>query len=225
MNNNIVKQFIEQLNSIIEYYNKLQLSAKYDDLSDLGQKEALKLITRSTAAVERASGQDSIYSKQVREVMLRNTHDFDKLAMIIGVIESLKFDLEAGYLANFSELIHGEIFGDFLEMAEHLSDEGYKDAAAVIAGSALEAHLRQLCIKNGISVEMSTAKGIQPKKADAMNSELGSANLISKLDQKSVTAWLDLRNKAAHGRYTEYVKEQVALLITGIRDFITRNPA
>lgn len=58
-----------------------------------------------------------------------------------------------------------------------------------------------------------------------MNADLAGANVYSKLDQKNVTAWLDLRNKAAHGKYGEYTKEQVALLIQSVRDFITRNPA
>jgi hypothetical protein len=106
-----------------------------------------------------------------------------------------------------------------------LLDEGYKDAAAVIAGSALESHLRQLCMKNSIAIEVNPSKGIQPKKADSMNSDLGNANAISKLDQKNVTAWLDLRNKAAHGRYADYTRDQVVLLIAGVRDFVTRNPA
>jgi hypothetical protein len=51
------------------------------------------------------------------------------------------------------------------------------------------------------------------------------AGAYSILDQKSVTAWLDLRNKAAHGRYAEYQKEQVALLIDSVRNFMVRHPA
>ena len=34
-----------------------------------------------------------------------------------------------------------------------------------------------------------------------MNNDLACGNSYTKLDQKSVTAWLDLRNRAAHGRY------------------------
>jgi hypothetical protein len=58
-----------------------------------------------------------------------------------------------------------------------------------------------------------------------MNAELVAAGAYSKLDQKNITAWLDLRNKAAHGQYDTYSKEQVMILIAGIRDFIARNPA
>ena len=41
--------------------------------------------------------------------------------------------------------------------------------------------------------------------------------VYSGLDQKSVTRWLDLRNKASHGKHSEYTKEQVALTLQGVR--------
>jgi hypothetical protein len=123
------------------------------------------------------------------------------------------------------ELIHSEVFADFLEMADYLCKEGYKDAAAVIAGGTLESHLRQLCIKNNIETEIQTQRGVEPKKADLINSDLAKNSVYSKLDQKNITAWLDFRNKAAHAHYSEYTKEQVELFISRIRDFITRIPA
>ncbi|MCC6537711.1 MAG: hypothetical protein IT162_09195 [Bryobacterales bacterium] len=67
--------------------------------------------------------------------------------------------------------------------------------------------------------------GIEPKKADTLNADLVKAGAYSVLDQKSITAWLDLRNKAAHGKYTEYEKDQVRLLIDAIRNFMARCPA
>ena len=62
----------------------------------------------------------------------------------------------------------------------------------------------------------------RPKKAESMNADLARARVYEKLDQKSVTAWLDLRNKASHGRYDEYEKKQVDLMLQGVRDFISR---
>ena len=91
--------------------------------------------------------------------------------------------------------------------------------------SSLESHLRQLCQKHEISTERDVEGSVRYKKADLLNSELVSNEAYSKLDQKSVTAWLDLRNKAAHGKYEEYEKEQVSIMIAGIRDFLVRNPA
>ena len=88
-------------------------------------------------------------------------------------------------------------------MSTYLLEEGYKDPSAVLTGSVLEEHIRKLCEKNNISI----FQGIKPIKADALNAELVKANIYSKLDQKNVTAWLDLRNKAAHGKYNEYSKD------------------
>ena len=104
-----------------------------------------------------------------------------------------------------------EVFADFIEMAEHLLDERYKDPAAVIIGSVLEEHLRQLCLSAGIRTEDVSATKVVPYKADRLNADLAKAGKYSKLDQKQVTAWLDLRNRAAHGKYAEYALEQVAL--------------
>jgi len=134
--------------------------------------------------------------------------------------------LKGGYTQSLVEIAHGDVFGDFLEMAQHLCESDYKDAAAVITGSTLETHLRELCRKVAISIQVHKANGdVLPKKADNMNADLASASVYSKLDQKNVTAWLDLRNKAAHGHYGEYNKDQILIVISGVRDFITRNPA
>jgi hypothetical protein len=88
----------------------------------------------------------------------------------------------------------------------------------VICGGVLEQHLRKLCLRAAIDTELNG----RPKKAEALNSELASGKVYGKLDQKSVTSWLDLRNKAAHAEYTAYGPEQVQLLLLGVRDFLRR---
>ncbi len=114
------------------------------------------------------------------------------------------------------------MFGDFLEMADHLLSGGFKDAAAVIAGSTLEGHLRQLAEKVGIP---STDAEGHPMKADRLNADLVKDGAYEKTDQKAITAWLGLRNDAAHGDYEKYEAGQVGPMIAGIRDFIRRKPA
>jgi hypothetical protein len=116
-------------------------------------------------------------------------------------------------------------FVDFSEI-KFLLEQGHKDAAAVMCGSELEKHVRKLCVSNGIDVFLPprSAGEPQPKRAEQLNAELASINVYGKLDQKHVTSWLDLRNKAAHGEYHEYNKEQVSLMIQGVSEFISRYP-
>ena len=113
-----------------------------------------------------------------------------------------------------SNVIHGTVFADFLDMAQHFLDNGYKDAAAVIAGSSLESHLRHLCSKHGVDADTPDGKR---KKADRINAELTKARAYDKSQQKHIMAWLGTRNDAAHGDYNKYTDIVVNNTISGIR--------
>ena len=141
-----------------------------------------------------------------------------------AIVAAVAAELKGGWLATARGLISAEIFADFLEMGTYLLSEGYKDPAAVIIGSVLEEHLRQLCLKEGIATTTLKARNTVAKKADTMNGELAGAGIYNKLDQKNVTAWLDLRNKAAHGQYAEYTKAQVDHMAQAVTEFMARNP-
>lgn len=91
-----------------------------------------------------------------------------------------------------------------------------------MAGGVLEEHLRKLAAKTGLETEKPDGS---PKKADAVNAELAQEGAYNKLVQKSVTAWLDLRNSVAHGRYDAYDHSQVEALVRDVRDFLVRHPA
>jgi hypothetical protein len=218
-------RFIAQLDELIQEFSALRKRSQYDDISDLPEGGVVRFVTRARAAIHRVAGKPSVYVDQCEEIIKRGGYTGHLARQLVGVLDSLRADVPFGYLQTQRELLHGELFADFLEMAQHLLDEGYKDAAAVIAGSALEAHLRQLCQKANIPTEIKSSGGATPKKADRLNADLAGGEVYSKLDQKNVTAWLDLRNKAAHGLYDQYSAGQVALLISSVRDFITRNPA
>jgi hypothetical protein len=148
-----------------------------------------------------------------------------KIRRGIGILTACRAEIAGGWLFTAKGLVSAELFSDFLEMARHLLAENYKDPAAVMVGSVLEEHLRQLCTKNSLPIESAKPDGsIVPFKADTLNGQLAKANVYSKLDLKSVTAWLDLRNKAAHGKYTDYIEAQVENMLRGVSDFIARTP-
>jgi hypothetical protein len=139
-----------------------------------------------------------------------------------GILKAAKQETDGGWIFTVKGLVSAEIFSDFLEMAGYLLSENFKDPAAVMTGSVLEEHLRQLCIKSSISIDIIKDGKPVAKKAEMLNSELAGANIYNKLDQKNVTSWLDLRNKSAHGKYPEYSKEQVSLMFQGVSNFISR---
>lgn len=213
------------------------LSSRADKLIELG-KQALK--TRRDYGTYEAvdGGQNKGFRAAVLsfiEMVYGKTHsyykEFDKetdgwhpsnVEAGIGIMTSIRDEIKGGWLISVKGLITAEVFSDFFEMAEHLLSNNYKDAAAVITGSTLEEHLRQLCGRYSVETHVMKDDIAVAKTADALNSDLVKADVYNKLDQKSVTAWLDLRNKAAHGKYDEYNKEQVETMLKGVIEFCSR---
>ncbi|HEV7938415.1 MAG TPA: hypothetical protein VGP18_10385 [Solirubrobacteraceae bacterium] len=137
------------------------------------------------------------------------------------MVRALREDYVGGFMQQVEELIHAGVFDDFLEMANELLAKGYKDPAAVLGGSVLEEHLRKLAIRASAAI---SSDG-KPVKADRLNADLVKASVYNVLEQKAVTSWLDLRNKAAHGHYADYDVGHVDLMLQGVRGFLMRYPA
>lgn len=197
-----------------------------EDVVAYARADAQEIITILAATIDRLAPIGSRYRlDQQRTMELNKAYPIQVLDDLTGVLRALRSDYESGYMRAIQELIHADVFADFLEMATYFLDQGYKDPAAVMVGGVLEEHLRKLCLKNGLPIEDVKPSGNEPKMAGRLNDDLAGQKVYSKLDQKTVTAWLDLRNKAAHGKYVEYTKEQVELMVQGVRDFLTRHPA
>lgn len=171
-------------------------------------------------------GSTHTYTKTLCTADFVKNNTFANAVTVVGILEALKEELERGYVRTLREVAHAELFSDFVEMAEHLLLAKYKDAAAVIIGSVLEEHLRQLSLKNGLDITVPDKGGVgRPKKASQMNDDLCKAGVYLLTQQKQVTAWLGVRNDAAHGNYLAYTDEQVRLMIQGVISFLALLPA
>lgn len=216
MQENTKQHYLKHINSVIQS----QRASSPDDYAS-----AHGLIARSKDIILKICGSNSPYAQQADEVLDIDASVNYRSELLVGILKALRKDIQDGFLQSSVELIRAEMFDKFTNMAEYLAKEGYKDAAAVIAGSSLEVHLRQLCIKSGIEIDLTTSQGVRKaKKAELLNQDLGK-NVYSLLDQKQITTWLELRNNAAHGIYTAYSSDQVLKMIEWIKDFIIRTPA
>ncbi len=131
----------------------------------------------------------------------------------MGILIAAKDDYQNGYLFVTHILIEAEVFDDFLGQAEELFKKGYYQPSAVIAGCVLEDGLRKLGQRKIPSFP--TDKTIDP-----MNVELAKAGIYNALWQKKITALADLRNKAAHGKRTEFTEKDVEDMIRDVRRFM-----
>jgi hypothetical protein len=209
-----------QLNALLAEYDPLVKCARYPDLSDLGS-EIRVLANRLQAAIDRLTVPTSTHARAA-DRQRENKYPASRLEELIGIATALRDDIAAGWLESVIELAHADTYNDYLEMAEGLLGQLYKDAAAVIAGTSLEVHLRSLAAKHGVSLQAGNGS---PKKTDTINADLKRAGVYSGLEHKQVLVWLHLRNSAAHGQYTDYTDTDVRQLIAGVRSFASKYPA
>jgi hypothetical protein len=130
---------------------------------------------------------------------------------------ALSADLEAGYTRRLEELVHAEVFEDFLDMATEFRDKGYHPAAAVVAGSVLEEHLRKLAAKEGLSPV--------PHSVEDLGVALRKHGTLTEPERKIMQGWYGQRTEGAHGRPENVIPEEVGRMIPGIREFMVRHPA
>lgn len=222
MPNLSINDLTTQIDRLLTEYKALMGRSKYDDISDL-KDESNALVVRLRSAIERLAPAWSTYVEEMNTAANdKNNSTAGRIRIYVGILEALRADADEGWLQSISELLHADTLSDFIEQADELAQKKYQNAAAVVAGSALEAHLRLLCNKYGVSMQLPSG---QPMKADAMNSELAKASAYNTLQQKAVTSWQAIRNAAAHGEYDKYTREQVLNMISSMRDFVLAYPA
>jgi hypothetical protein len=215
---------IKEVKNLVEVVQKLALDASRSDVT-LGNdrvQELLGITARGGQLITKLYGKESTYY-QIFQSTLSNpafnamhSNHYRHISDIAGLFKSIEHDIDSGMLSNFKGLIQAEIFADFLEMAEHLLDEGYKDASAVILGAVLEDSLRKVADNNAVPTTNSNGK---PLTIDPLNAALAKKGLYNPLVQKQITSWANLRNDAAHGHFTKYDDSQVKQMLFFVQKF------
>jgi hypothetical protein len=147
-------EILKQLDAVLTKHRELRSGSKYEDCSDKPEIAITTVNALMCDAIGRFAPPDSQYTQSMKSLLQKYTVARAYIVPhLAGILNALRIAYAEGYLATVAELVHADIFSDFVEMAEYLLSEGYKDPAAVIIGSVLEEHLRQLCAKNLIPVD------------------------------------------------------------------------
>jgi hypothetical protein len=228
------KPIIKQIDTVLAQWKKID--AAYDPFSadilfinDPTEKNSL-IFARMMATIERCAPLGSSYRSNAAKIQTKfpgksvnESHDLNR--NLAGVLGALREDYVDNRMQKFQEIIHADLFEDILEEAEYLLTKKYKDAAAVMIGSVLETHIKKMCVKEGLPLEIKTKGKSTLKRAGDLNVELAKHGVYDLPRQQQITAWMSLRNKAAHGEITTYKKEEIDSMHQGVRQFIELYPA
>jgi hypothetical protein len=165
--------------------------------------------TQAISALYTIVGDDNIYTTEFEE---HATHRNGPYAGV-EILRRLHSDIENGYLRKTANIISAEVFGDFLEMSQHLLDEGYKDPAASLTGAVLEDGLRRIARNNNITVT-------DRDDLSSLRDKCVGKKVFNNLVRQQITSWTTLRNAADHGKFSEYTEQQVGSMIADVRAFL-----
>lgn len=145
-----------------------------------------------------------------------------------AVLETARKLIRDGRLQSVIDGVRTETVVEVLDLADELNRgrAGSPPApvpATVLAGGALETHLRHLCDRAGLLSGLTGHGSIDKYKGLLDQARTAGTEIITRGEAKQVTAWADDRNAAAHDP-TSFTKsaEAVQLIIEGIRQFIAR---
>jgi hypothetical protein len=162
--------------------------------------------------LQRAFGESTVHYKVFHEQYVKHSDPiYESYFMeLAAILAAAKEDYSGGYLFNLKSLVKAEVLDDATEQAHELLTAGYKDPACVVCGISLEVAIK----------EMASRQGITLAKLEKMNADLCKAGVYNMAKQKQITAWADLRNKAAHGEWNAYNAADVQEMLDGIKRFI-----
>ena len=209
------ERIIERLEELSNFGMDLVAERKAAEYGDPINRAAIQWKISSLNILKCAFGENSIHYKEFK----KEVDDFSNCPVQKGnyILIAALDDMRGGYLVDMKELVEAEIFSDFMDQAEELFSKGYHPAAAVVAGCVLEDALRKLC-------ELQSEIELPDKpKLSWMNDRLREHDVYNLLTHKRITANADLRNKAAHGEWKEFDKDDVREMMSSINIFMQKH--
>ena len=164
------------------------------------------------------------HSKGQIDLIARTNGEKPKVEYCLGILEAFRDDFAKGFLNELVLKVEAELAADYMGQAEGLLKEGQAGKfdhvpAAVLAGAVLEKGLRTLCDQQQPAIPTVTQKG-DPKTLNPLIDDLKKAGIFNELRAKQLRAWADIRNKAAHGEFDQFLKADVEQMIQGISNFL-----
>jgi hypothetical protein len=133
-----------------------------------------------------------------------------------GLLESSKREFTFGLLSHPKILATADSMEDFLQQAEYLLEQDFKDPACVLIGGVLEETLRSMLENKYPEVKFNPKDGIRK-----FNKLLLEVSAYDKATYKLIDGYAEYRNLAAHGDYIKYTKSQVEDFLSFTRNFIS----
>jgi len=211
-----IEKIVDRLSSLISKGGEVLATKQNKRIGDVSYRDLVEAglfhqWRTSSLAFLNILPSEYIYRREFEEKCIEP--NFNATERGLAILQAAKDDIEGGYLQKVENFVSANVFSDFLEMAEYLLSNGYKDPTASLVGAVLEDGLRHICNSKGITVK-------SREDISSLNSKLAAKGVYNPLQQKQIQVWNDIRNNADHGKFTEYKEDDVKDMLGGVRKFL-----
>ncbi len=207
------EKIIKRIDELINMGNDVLMTKAYSEWDSDGVSSDIfeQWRIESLSFLKKVFKEDDLHFTEFKEKCNDSYHY--KAVLGHSILKAAKTDIEGGYLKRLETLVSADIFSDFLEMSKHLLEQGYKEPSASLVGAVLEDGLRKITANNNITLK---------KKEDisSLNKKLADAEIYTRLTQKKIQVWNDIRNNSDHGKFDEFKKDDVKDMLKGVQDFL-----
>lgn len=134
---------------------------------------------------------------------------------LIGILNNMKEELEAGLIRNLTREMQGQVIGDFVALAKEQLKDGFKDVSAVLATAALEDAMKRKAEELGLDIEGNSL-------SEVINA-LKSKSFFRGAQTSLVPSFVKLRNAALHSEWEKINEAEVNSLIGFLEPFLLEN--
>lgn len=152
--------------------------------------------------------EDSIYYEKLSDSFDDTNLEAQKNCGI-AIMESAREEIEKGFLYEIKHLLVVDLFDSVLEQAEHLLENEFKDAAAILGRVIIENSLKAIAVKNKIELP-------EKIKLAELNTLLWKQEIYTKNIWRITQGHIDTGNFAAHGDFGKYDRKSVEDMLNWI---------
>jgi hypothetical protein len=138
------------------------------------------------------------YTKTLRtSAQIQGYAPASSMEAIRGALESIKAELDAGFIGSLRATLTGEILTDLIKLARTTLEEPGNDAknvAAVLSAAAFEDVMRKLSDHNGLP---------EHKRLHDVLIALKDAGVLQRTEVTTAQSYLSFRNNALHAKWSE----------------------
>lgn len=179
------------------------------------------MIASCVAAIERNAPQRSYIDAARRYEANEHDWDAEKVDNLLGVLLSIRQDIEAGFVRRLEDRVRDDVSGDLLETAETIA-KASAPPGIVLAVSVLEEHIRKMAGDRDIATLKPDGKH---RSFEDMIADLQREEAITSTEKRTMSAWYAQRTEAAHGRFDNVIADEAPRIVSGVRDLIARHPS